>query len=179
MFDQIQMLKNAHERKTEQTIDTSWFLRMEYDNKPVSEIKTPTHLMNASPILWPLGAGAIDEPSRRKKISYREHVEYLLRLNSDKFRTHKSFIFVALNIIERTEARIQNHLLIKKCDFDKFSNEISLLTEHDFEQAIADVIKTPKDRPKNAISKLLMTIQIASANVRGSLAALKFGILIS
>ena len=48
------------------------------------------------------------------------------------------------------------------------------MTQQNFEDAINDIIKDPKKFPKGALGQLLFKVNINSAKVRGSLAALKF-----
>ena len=96
LVEQLNILQKAHEKSQQNgSCDTSWYLKMVHDcPKPVSEINNPDHLLNAYPTLFPLGIGGIGDPRRKIKLSYREHVNYLLRLNSDRFSSHRSFMFV-------------------------------------------------------------------------------------
>jgi len=93
LVEQIDLLKKSYQ-KSNTSIDTSWSLNVQHDNQPVSEINNPDHLINAYPTLFPYGIGGIGDSRRKIKLSYREHTNYLLRLNCNRFRTHRSFLFV-------------------------------------------------------------------------------------
>ena len=96
LVEQIELLKKSYQ-KANSSIDTSWSLNIQHDsNKPISEINNPDHLINAFPTLFTYGIGGIGDPRRKIKISYREHVNYLLRLNCNRFRCHRSFLFVVI-----------------------------------------------------------------------------------
>lgn len=69
------------------------------------------------PTLWPYGSGGFEDPQRATPIEFRNHVEHLLDLNSRTFARHRSFIFVALNIIQRRLALLHTSLAVKKARF--------------------------------------------------------------
>ena len=94
LVEQINLLKKAYQKSNNASIDTSWCLNMQHDCQPVSEINNPEHLINAYPSLFTYGIGGIGDSRRKIKLSYREHVNYLLRLNCNRFRCHRSFLFV-------------------------------------------------------------------------------------
>ena len=108
--------------------------------------------------------GGINDKRRKIKISYREHVKYLLRLNSDRFRTHRSFIFVVFNIIQRSEARHRINLLIKQQDYAQFTEEINKLTLHDFDEAARTVTKDPFAKYNSTMYKLFVCVEKKKEN---------------
>jgi hypothetical protein len=96
-YEQLNILKSSYNKNkqndTNIIINDNKYLRAEYGNEPVNEINNPLHLINAFPTLFPYAIGGIGA-KRKISLTYREHVNYLLKLNSDRFRTHFSFIFV-------------------------------------------------------------------------------------
>lgn len=108
LIEEINLLKKAHSNRTkvnkennnQTNVDPSWCVTMPHAEEPISEINNPGHLINAFPTLFPYGIGGIGDQRRSIKLSYREHVNYLLNLNSDRFRTHRSFIFVVLTLFK-------------------------------------------------------------------------------
>ena len=95
VLDKINMLKETYVQKTGNTINLNnqKFISLKHGNIPVNEINNPDHLKGSFPTLWPYGIGGICE-QRKIKLTFREHVEYLLRLDSNNFRCHPSFIFI-------------------------------------------------------------------------------------
>jgi len=178
LIEEINLLKKSHIKKTkinkhDANCDPSIFITIPHGESPISEINNPGHLINAYPTLFPYGIGGIQDPRRKIALSYREHVKYLLSLNSDRFRTHRSFIFVAFNIMQRAEARQRINLLVNQKDYQQFSNEISSLTLQDFDDAVKTVSTDPNAKYNSIIHKLIAKVQSASANVQGTRAALK------
>jgi hypothetical protein len=85
-------------------------------------------LLGAYPTLFCHGIGGISDSSRKIKLSYRDHANYLMLLNDDRFRTHRSFLFVVFNILQRAEARNRMNLLVNMKDFPSFATELAKLT---------------------------------------------------
>ena len=69
---------------------------MSNNSIPITEIKNRDHLINAYPTLFLLGIGGRGDERRKIALNYREYVNYLLRLNSDRFRCHRSFYIVVI-----------------------------------------------------------------------------------
>ena len=53
------------------------------------------------PTLFPLGIAGFEHPSRRLKVSFQAQTNALLDVPDKSFRQHQTFIFVALNIMQR------------------------------------------------------------------------------
>ncbi len=96
LLEQLNFLKNGYQKANGGSFDSSWYMKMTHDTEPISEINNPDHLINAYPTLFPLGIGGIGDCRRKIKLTYREHVNYLLHLNSDRFRCHRSFLYVVI-----------------------------------------------------------------------------------
>ena len=106
-YEQLNVIKNIYNKTIENSNinENKLFISINHNNEPVSEIKNNLHLMCAYPTLFPYGIGGLDA-IRAKKVSYREHVTYLLQLDNDSFRTHPSFQFIVSEIIFYKNCRI-------------------------------------------------------------------------
>jgi hypothetical protein len=78
-------------------------LTIPHGKTPMNEWFNLQHLLCAFPTLFPYGIGGIMDEDRNKKLSYRQHLIYLLNLNCNSFRIHRSFIFVTFNVMQRLE----------------------------------------------------------------------------
>ena len=88
MSDKINIIK-------EKTINKDNFkkiLTISHDTKPIQEWYNPNHLLYAYPTLFPYGVGGLMDSRRDKKLTYRDHVNYLMKLRCDRFRTQEFFI---------------------------------------------------------------------------------------
>jgi len=168
LVEQINKLKETYNSKNKTNpvnFDANWCAKIQYGNTPIQEYKNPLFLINAFPTLFPYGIGGIDS-ERKIKLSYRDHVKYLFRLANNAFRTHPSFLFVAFNIIQKSEARYRMSQLIKQSDFQQFSEEINTLTIEDFNEAAQVAVNHPNMKFNSTIFKLLSKVQQSSAKVQ-------------
>jgi hypothetical protein len=140
--------------------------------EPISEIKNPLLLIASYPHLFPFGVGAFHDPKRKIKLTAREHLQYLLELEDDRFRLDKTFQCVVFNQIQRAECRGRISLMIKRKDFSNFVKEFKHLTPEDIQQACNTYMKTNQIDQKSTINKLLSQVQNASVKVQGSKASL-------
>ncbi len=83
------------------------------------------------------------------------------------------FFKKAFNIIQRSEARFRMNALIKQSDFERFANEVNNLTLNDIEDAVNLVFRDPRAKYNQTLYRLISKVQSSSANVQGSMAALK------
>jgi hypothetical protein len=63
--------------------------------------------------------------------------------------------------------------LIKQSDFERFSDEVNNLTLNDIEDAVNLVFRDPRAKYNQTLYRLISKVQSSSANVQGSMAALK------
>ena len=139
---------------------------------PMSEINNPDLLISAYPHLFPYGMGSFCDPDRKVKLSTREHLEYLLELDDSRFQHDKTFQNVVFNIIQRSDARQQIFLMVKKKNFSKFVNDFKKVTLEDLENLAKNYEKTKQLDPKSIFVKLFNNVHSASVKVQGSKASL-------
>src|ERR1700733_14364155 len=77
------------------------------------------------PKLFPLGLAGFDDPLRPTKLSFEAQANALLDLPDRCFRHHHSYIFVALNIIQRRASHLQTHFTIRKSSFDSIAKSLT------------------------------------------------------
>jgi hypothetical protein len=100
-------------------------------------------------------------------------VLYLLNLSSDRFRCHRSFMFVCFNVLQRAEARSRISLLVKKRDFSSFAGSVSQISEKVLQQELTNLDKSGSTLKNTNIKQLLNKIQSATSTVQGSKASLR------
>ncbi len=102
---------------------------------PINEWFNSKHLLYAFPTLFSYGTGGIMDENRNIKPSYRQHLIYLLNLNCNRFRIHRSFICVTFNVMQRLESRSCLNIYIKRIDRRQFAESLKSLKKEDFDQA--------------------------------------------
>jgi len=75
--------------------------------------------------VFPFGLGGFDDHTREVAISFQKHVEYLLDLADRRFRYHRSFLFIALNIYQQRKAHLHTWLTVKKSRFDYIAPKLA------------------------------------------------------
>jgi hypothetical protein len=63
-------------------------LTIPHGKTPINEWFNSKHLLNAFSTLFPFGTDGIMDENRNIKLSYRQHLIYLLNLNCNRFRIH-------------------------------------------------------------------------------------------
>ena len=96
----------------------------------MNELFNPKHLLYAFPTLFPYGIGGIMDESRKNKLSYRQHLIYLLYLNCISYRIHRNLIFVNFNVMQRPEARASLNIHIKRKDQNNFAESLKSLSQN-------------------------------------------------
>ncbi|KZT29852.1 hypothetical protein NEOLEDRAFT_1153726 [Neolentinus lepideus HHB14362 ss-1] len=76
------------------------------------------------PTLFPYGIGGFEHPDRYPSLSFQAQASYYLDLDDRSFRYHHSYLFVALNIMQRRAAHLQTHFTIRKSYFDKVARKL-------------------------------------------------------
>lgn len=79
---------------------------------PVPEYNNPDLLPEMYPTLFPLGLGGFDNSLRRPQLSFEAQANALLDVPDKLFRSHCTFIFVALNIIQHRLCHLHNHFTV-------------------------------------------------------------------
>ncbi|KAF8438103.1 hypothetical protein L210DRAFT_984820 [Boletus edulis BED1] len=83
----------------------------------------PNHLLGAFPCLFPYGCGGF-EVDRPKKLSYAEHVRWMLRYADRRFRLDIRFVFQVFGVLQKRQVCRSTCLQISKPDFNRYEEEI-------------------------------------------------------
>ncbi|KAJ3554886.1 hypothetical protein NP233_g12332 [Leucocoprinus birnbaumii] len=76
------------------------------------------------PTLFPYGIGGLEDSECGVPVSFQHHVCYLLNIKDKSFRYHFSFVFVALNILQRRTSHLHTHFRCKKSNFDDVARKL-------------------------------------------------------
>lgn len=144
----------------------------------VPEYKNPDLMPGMFPTLFPLGIGGFEDPARRTCLSFEAQANALLDVPDRCFRYHHSYIFVALNIIQRRAAHLQTYFTVKKSKFDAVAKQLTSVSPAVL-RSLADHLQregrlnTLSDDEQNAM-KLLKQVNTISSRIPGSQASKMF-----
>ncbi|KAF9033428.1 hypothetical protein BDZ89DRAFT_904877, partial [Hymenopellis radicata] len=91
---------------------------------PVTDYNNPELFPGMFPTLFPYGIGGFDDPNRKVALSFHNQANYYLDLYDRSFRYHHSFIFVAMNVIQRHQINLHTHFAVQSNRFDSVSGII-------------------------------------------------------
>ncbi|CAF4553359.1 unnamed protein product, partial [Didymodactylos carnosus] len=74
------------------------------------------------PTLFPYGVGGSEDTSRKTKVSFKKHVEYLLSYHDRRFEEHYSFMYAVFNMIQRPDACQQARLIVSRPYFKDYAS---------------------------------------------------------
>jgi hypothetical protein len=94
-------------------------------SRAVPEYNNPDLMPGMFPTLFPLGIGGFDDPQRPTKLSFEAQANAFLDLPDKSFRHHHSYIFVALNIIQRRTAHLHTHFTVRKSKFETVARNLT------------------------------------------------------
>lgn len=76
-------------------------LAIHHSATAVSEYNNPDLMPGMFPTLFPFGIGGFEDKSRPTALSFKEQAQYYFNISDRAFRYHYSYIFVALNMLQR------------------------------------------------------------------------------
>jgi hypothetical protein len=144
----------------------------------VSEYNNPDLVPGMYPTLFPMGIGGFEIPDRVCAISFQKQAGYYLDLADRSFRYHHSFLFVALNIIQRRTAHLQTHFTVRRSKFESVATKL-VAVKSTVLQSVADHLENEgkyKDltgEQRDALD-LLKHVNTIAARIPGSQAAKVF-----
>ncbi|PBK66565.1 hypothetical protein ARMSODRAFT_890270, partial [Armillaria solidipes] len=138
----------------------------------IGEYNNPYLMMGMFPSLYPYGKGGFEDSERLVPVSFRSQANLYLDLSDRTFRWHNSFIFVAMNMIQRREAHLHTHLAIKSSNFAATAADIEGVTpetlrsvsRHLEEQGRASDLTADERK----VFTLLSKVRTISAKITGS-----------
>ncbi|KLO18886.1 hypothetical protein SCHPADRAFT_818963, partial [Schizopora paradoxa] len=150
-------------------------LLIAHGSKPQSEYNNTNLFPGMYPTLFPYGIGGFEQSGQLVKVSMEKQVNYFFDLYGHKFRYHSSFMFVALNIIQRRKAHLHTHFTVKRRDFEHIASKLTSLSAGMLSNA-ADIVEEEGSlsklsaKEKDAIL-LLKQVNTITSHVPGSHAA--------
>ena len=144
-------------------------------SEAISEYNNPDLMPGMFPTLFPLGIAGFEHPSRRPKLSFQAHANALLDVPDKSFRHHQSFIFVALNIMQRRLSHLHTHFTVWKSNFESVASKLILLSPDTLTRLAKHLeqegsLNTLTSDEKQGLS-LLNHVNTISARIPGSQAA--------
>jgi hypothetical protein len=141
----------------------------------VSEYNNPDLMPGMFPTLFPFGIGGFEDKSRPTALSFKEQAQYYFNISDRAFRYHFSYIFVALNMLQRRLAHLHTYFTVKKNNFDSIARKLVAvspdilndLAKHlEQEKQLSDLSTGQKDA-----LELLKKVNTISARIPGSQAS--------
>ena len=141
----------------------------------VSEYNNPDLMPGMFPTLFPFGIGGFEDKSRPTALSFKEQAQYYFNISDRAFRYHFSYIFVALNMLQRRMAHLHTSFTVKKSNFDLIARKLVAVSP-DILNDLAKHLEQEKhisslsQEHKNAF-ELLKKVNTISARIPGSQAS--------
>ena len=133
-------------------------LIISHGNDAIPEYNNPTLFPGMFPSLFPYGLGGFDDNTREVPISFQKHVEYLLDLANRRFRYHRSFLFVALNIHQQYTVYLHTWLTVLKSRFDHVAPKLVMISAERLQQVANHIEKDGKITDLSAQDQEVMTL---------------------
>ncbi len=141
----------------------------------INEYDNPSLFPGMFPTLFPFGLGGFDDKTRIQKISFPQQLDYFLDTKDRRFRYHRSFIFIALNIIQRRTAHLYTHFTVNKPNFLSVAEKLTKISSKTIISAAQHLQKESKvsKLPKNEqeVMYMLKQVNTISNHVPGSTAS--------
>jgi len=102
-------------------------LAIHHSSTAVSEYYNPDLMPGMFPTLYPFGIGGFEDKTHAIAISFKEQAAYYFNIPDCSFHYHFSYMFVALNMLQRWLAHLYTSFTVKNSNFDAVAHELSLL----------------------------------------------------
>ncbi|RHZ85950.1 hypothetical protein Glove_58g65 [Diversispora epigaea] len=143
----------------------SQIILVPHDNTPLNEYSDEFLFPASFPVLYPYGIGGHE--GRPLHVSLRQYTNHLICHRDPKFRQHRSFPFVAFNILQRREVSSETYNLTRNYNFERSANLIATLKSEDISIAInQEQNKQPITNP--AIPELLKNVNSSGPRLMAS-----------
>jgi len=161
----MQTQAQMHDYNTDTIPSHPNIIRMPHARSPMNEYKD-THLFPAAfPVLYPYGVGG--HINHSSNVPLKEYLNHLMRHRDPKFRQHRSFPFVAFDILQRRLVSSESYNLTRAAGFERSARLIANLTPDDMKVAIEqEQRKQPVTNP--AVLELLRNVNSAGSKLMAS-----------
>lgn len=164
-------LRNLVPRKSMKTPD----LTLKRGSLALPEYNNPDLFPGMYPTLFPYGIAGFETHSRTKRVSLSSQAEYYFDIADREFRYHYSFMFVALNILQRRTGHLYTSFTVQRGNFDEVARTFNGLSSGTI-QKMANIIEK-EGRPKDlsdeekAVLLMLRYVNTIATKVPGSAAS--------
>jgi hypothetical protein len=90
----------------------------------VPEYNNPKLLLGMFPTLFPFGIGGFDDKTQHTPLSFQQQAQYYFNISDRWFIYHYSYIFVALNILQRRICHLHTSLTVKSSKFNSVAHRL-------------------------------------------------------
>jgi hypothetical protein len=160
-------LRNLYSRSSSQpdlVVHRGWQAIDEYNN--------PDLLPGMYPTLFPCGIGGFEDKTRPTALSFQQQAQYYLNLADRSFRYHHSYLFVALNMIQRRAAHLNTFFTVHHTHFDSVARKLTRVSPHVLDSLAWRLEREHKISQLSADEKtafsLLKNVNTIAARIPGS-----------
>ncbi|CAF0864592.1 unnamed protein product, partial [Didymodactylos carnosus] len=107
--------------------------------------------------------------TRPVKVSFKQHIQYLLPYSDKRFERHHSFMFVVFNILQKRNVCFNARLMVSNPYYKNAANQIQQLISQDILKALGNIAKNTYSSEANPnLNTLLKQIKTVGGKVMGS-----------
>lgn len=139
---------------------------------PCSEYNNPALIPGSFPTIYPLGIGGFDDKSRPTALSFQKQAQYCFDTHDKRFRSHRVFMFVVLNILQRRTGHLQTYFTTRRSNFEYVAEKLNSLTP-EIVDSVAEHLENHRSEQdmspeQKKVMDVLYKVNTISANVPGS-----------
>ncbi|KAJ3539217.1 hypothetical protein NM688_g6398 [Phlebia brevispora] len=148
------------------------FVQIPHDSEPVNEFCDPSLLPKIYPTLFPYGIGGPENPLRERPVSLKRHVRQLLTSRCRRFQTHRSFMFIVFNILQRREVLLRSKLKVGKRSFHRFAADVASVSPAAISRVCERLAEGEgdfaQDEEEKLVLRLMREVRLVTGNVPGT-----------
>ena len=150
-------------------------LAIHHNAAAICEYNNPDLMPGMFPTLFPFGIGGFEDKTRPTPLSFKEQAQYYFNISDRAFRYHFSYIFVALNMLQRRMAHLHTYFTVRNSNFDSIARRLVAVSP-DVLNGLAKLLEKEKQlsnlnpEQKHAL-ELLKKVNTISARIPGSQAS--------
>lgn len=141
---------------------------------PLSEWNNPSLFPGMFPTLFPYGCGGFDDPARNgpTALTMETQVKHFLSLYDRRFQLHRSFPFVAWNILQRRKSCLWSKLVVDRRSYDRLRKKMKSLDPPALENLISRLRDGGSFKPTSpeevAIFDVMREVHSVAAHLDGT-----------
>ncbi|KZS93687.1 hypothetical protein SISNIDRAFT_396662, partial [Sistotremastrum niveocremeum HHB9708] len=141
----------------------------------IKDYNNPSLFPGMFPTLFPFGIGGFDVKERKPAIGFDKQAEYFMDCADRRFRSHRLFMFVALNVIQKHMAQLKTYLTVRRDYFETIANKLLSIDPKIIDE-VAELVNRENGfasltDEQRSVFTLLNQINAVAARVPGSAAS--------